>query len=343
MTQKNNHTPVVSIDCQTYNHGPFVREALESFINQKTNFIYEVLVHDDASTDETVKIIKEFEQEYPDIIKPIFQQENQYSKNVNISKRFQCPRAKGKYIAICEGDDFWTDPHKLQKQFDFLESNPDYGFIHCNFDKLYNKTGRIRKSTNSINLKMYNSQDDVFIGMLLNTYGIGTLTVMARKDLICESYESIDLTNHLMGDLPSWLEISQKTKFHFIQDSVGVYRKVSGSASNTKETYHQFIDSGLRIRLEFAKKYNAPDNIIKDLENSYFKNLIIMGFRLKDLEIAKIYTDEIEEKQYRQNFIQKLILRSIENQFLYSIFSAIDKIYLSTIDLLKYILRIKIY
>ena len=115
----------VSIVCNTYNHEKYIKEALDSFLMQKTSFKYEVLVHDDASTDGTAAIIREYQQKYPEIIKPIFQKENQYSRQIKINYAYQYPRATGKYIAICEGDDFWTDENKLQKQFDILEQHDD--------------------------------------------------------------------------------------------------------------------------------------------------------------------------------------------------------------------------
>ncbi|HLV23534.1 MAG TPA: glycosyltransferase [Moheibacter sp.] len=118
---------VVSISCITYNHGHYIRECLDGILMQQCDFTFEILIHDDASTDETQEIIKEYQEKFPDIIKPVFQNENQYSQGIRgLMSRFNFPRAKGKYIAICEGDDYWTDPLKLQKQVDFLEENPNY-------------------------------------------------------------------------------------------------------------------------------------------------------------------------------------------------------------------------
>lgn len=116
----------VSVICNAYNHERYIRDALEGFVMQQTSFVFEVLVHDDASTDSTADIIREYEAKYPDIIKPIYQTENQYSKHDGTISRLHRQRAKGKYIAFCEGDDYWSDPQKLQKQFDFMESHPDY-------------------------------------------------------------------------------------------------------------------------------------------------------------------------------------------------------------------------
>jgi glycosyltransferase involved in cell wall biosynthesis len=115
---------MTSICCITYNHENYIANAIESFLMQKTDFSYEILIHDDASTDRTPEIIKQYESKYPDLIKPIYQTENQYSKGVKTGG-FNMERAKGKYIAICEGDDYWTDPYKLQKQVDYMEKNPE--------------------------------------------------------------------------------------------------------------------------------------------------------------------------------------------------------------------------
>lgn len=115
----------VSVYCLAYNHEKYIRDALDGFVNQKTNFRYEVFVHDDASTDNTASIIREYEQKYPEIIKGIYQKENQYSQGVKIFDKYIYPCIQGKYIAMCEGDDCWIDENKLQKQYDALEKHPE--------------------------------------------------------------------------------------------------------------------------------------------------------------------------------------------------------------------------
>lgn len=112
----------VSVICNAFNHEAFIRQCLDGIVAQKTNFNFEVLVHDDASTDGTADIIRIYEKKYPKIMKPIYQIENQYSKGDIF--QFQYPRVQGKYVAFCEGDDYWTDPFKLQKQFDAMEAHP---------------------------------------------------------------------------------------------------------------------------------------------------------------------------------------------------------------------------
>lgn len=118
--------PKLSVLCITYNHEPFIRQCLDGFVMQKTNFPFQVLIHDDASTDGTADIIREYAKKYPDIIKPVLQKQNQFSRGINVDKAFNWPRINGEYVALCEGDDYWTDPNKLQKQVDFLDAHPDY-------------------------------------------------------------------------------------------------------------------------------------------------------------------------------------------------------------------------
>ena len=118
-----NEEIAVSVFCLAYNHEKYIKKCLDSFVMQKTNFKFEVLIHDDASTDRTADIIKEYEEKYPEIIKPIYQTENQYSKGVKILSTLY-PSSKGKYIIFMDGDDFWTDENKLQVQYDVMEANP---------------------------------------------------------------------------------------------------------------------------------------------------------------------------------------------------------------------------
>ena len=115
----------VTIICLAYNHARYIRDALDGFLMQETSFPFEVIVHDDASTDGTADIIREYQLKRPDIIKTVFQKENQYSKGKVISRDFLFPMIRGKYVALCEGDDYWTDPRKLQKQVEALEAHPE--------------------------------------------------------------------------------------------------------------------------------------------------------------------------------------------------------------------------
>lgn len=124
--------PLVSICCTAYNHEKYIAQALDSFLAQKCDFPFEILIHDDASTDRTAEIIRAYAERYPQIIRPMYQTENQYSKGVPISETFNFPRAEGKYIALCECDDFWCDETKLARQIAHMEADPACTFSFTN-------------------------------------------------------------------------------------------------------------------------------------------------------------------------------------------------------------------
>jgi glycosyltransferase involved in cell wall biosynthesis len=187
---------MVSIDCTTYNHAPYIRQCLDGFLMQKINFPIEVLVHDDASTDGTADIIREYEQKYPDIIKPIYQSENQYSNGINNSLTYNFPRVRGKYIAFCEGDDYWVDPYKLQKQVDFLEKNSEYGMCYTKVKTYIQRRNKYLKKTFGGN--------SVAFSELIYDNTIPTLTVCLKKKLLRQYYKEIkpESKEWLMGDYP---------------------------------------------------------------------------------------------------------------------------------------------
>lgn len=143
---ENRNQLIVSIQCLVYNHEPYLRQCLDGIVMQKTNFRFEAIVHDDCSTDGSRKIIEEYADKYPEIIKPIYETENQYSKNDGSLRKIVNARLTGKYIALCEGDDYWIDPLKLQKEVDYLESHLDVGMCFTNFDVKYEGTGVVKIS-----------------------------------------------------------------------------------------------------------------------------------------------------------------------------------------------------
>ena len=118
---------MVSVCCTTYNHEPYIEDALEGFLIQETGFAFEILIHDDASTDKTADIIRKYEKKYPRLIKAIYQIKNQYSKGPRVDALFNFTRAKGDFIALCEGDDYWTNPKKLDIQIGEMKKHPEVG------------------------------------------------------------------------------------------------------------------------------------------------------------------------------------------------------------------------
>lgn len=249
----NDGNVLVTIQCTAFNHEPYIRQCLEGFVMQKTSFRFEAIVHDDASTDGTAAIIREYAERYPEIIKPIIQTENQYSKHDGAIAHIMNTYTHGKYIALCEGDDYWTDPLKLQKQVDFLELNPDYGLIHS-CAKVYDEKNK--QFGHELMGSDFDNQDQLIIGNR-----IATLTACFRRDLCEAYYRNIEISpSWKMGDYPMWLYISSHSKVNFLNEVTGVYRVLENSASHSKDPRREvdFRLSACEISLFFAEKLNKP-------------------------------------------------------------------------------------
>ena len=263
-----NSRPLVAIKCLAFNHGPYIRKCLEGFVMQKTNFPFIAIVHDDASTDNTPDIIREFAEKYPDIIKPIYEKENQYSKHDGSLRRIMdlaIGRTGCRYVALCEGDDYWTDPLKLQKQADFLESNPDYGLVHTKFNILNESTvSEFYKGRNFSKCK------NVTEGLLLGVYGIGTLTVVYRKSLYDKLTKHYLNKRFKMGDLPLWIEISNCSKINYMPIVTACYRRLNDSASHSNDINKriQFENSAYECRKYYASIFSKYE-LLKQIEKNH--------------------------------------------------------------------------
>lgn len=247
--------PLVSVCCLTYNHVKYVGQCLEGFACQKTNFPFEILIHDDASQDDTQNVILEFAAKYDsEVVKPICQKINQFSQGISPLRQILLPRVKGKYIALCEGDDYWTDPLKLQKQVDFLEAHPEYGMC-------YTQCVSYRQNTGKFDRTPWGGPNESLESLLrMNT--VPTLTVMFRADLL-RAYVA-EIRPHerdwLMGDYPMWLYFAGNSKIKFLNATTGVYRVLSDSASHASAWQQRirFIDSTWDIQRFYIERYGIP-------------------------------------------------------------------------------------
>lgn len=270
--------PLVTIRCTTYNHEPYVRQCLEGFVMQKTTFPFEAVVHDDASTDGTAAIIREYAEKYPDIIKPIYETENQYSKHDGSLNRILNAHMRGKYMAMCEGDDYWTDPFKLQKQVDFLEEHPDCGMCYTRVKYFSQQEKRF--------LYEWGKNSDSAIELLKKGNVIPTLTAVLRWNLYQEYILDVhpELRNWKMGDYPLWLWLSFHSRIKFIPDVTGVYRVLESSASHSKDVHKVigFAKSGFDIRCFFAKKFcGNSSHVYKYITEQYILSLYWIVERYK--------------------------------------------------------------
>lgn len=227
----------VSVICLVFNHAPYLRDALEGFVGQQTSFRYEVIVHDDASTDGSADIIREYAQKYPDIIVPILQTENQFSQGIDINRVHVLPLIRGKYIAFCEGDDYWCEPHKLQQQVDFLEAHTDYSACVHNTNKLNmmtSKTELVNKSKRAYDITLPDVLERFTRGGMLQTsslmcrYSMSLESACDNPPLYCEILYRIGV-----GDFTRVIYCALHGKIRYLPEVMSVYRvMVPGSYSS---------------------------------------------------------------------------------------------------------------
>ena len=222
--------PIVSISCIAFNQVNYIRQTLDGFLDQETNFLVEILIHDDASTDGTDLIILEYSKKYPNIFKPKIQKENQYTK-IGFSLGFlEFNRASGKYIAICEGDDYWSDKRKLFKQVELLENDSHASFCFHSTEYLYN-TGDPKFQLNKPKYIPSNNRFRIEDLIELDSQLISNCSVMMRANLV-QQFPSW-VTNAPVGDLPLCLYLGTIGSMAFIEEPMAVYRVNSiGSWSN---------------------------------------------------------------------------------------------------------------
>lgn len=283
-----NTIPIVSISCITYNHEKYIRDAIEGFLMQKTTFPVEILIHDDASTDKTASIVREYELKYPQLIKPIYQTVNQYSKKDGSIGRIQRGRARGKYYATCEGDDYWTDPYKLQKQVDFLEENPDFSMCFHNAMLLYEDDKSKNRPFTELEEREY-SPIEIF-----SKWTIPTASVVFRVSM----YQKVSHPDFMYGDIVLFLNLATKGKLRAINEVMSVYRIHSAGITNSLRNN----------TLEYKEKYLKHLIAIKNSFNNKYESFINTRLSLRYIELANL--------QLRSG--KKSFSKSLKKSFLYS-------------------------
>lgn len=305
---------MVSVCCLVYNHEKYLRKCLDGFVMQETNFKYEVLIHDDASTDHSADIIREYEAKYPDIIKPVYQTENQYSKGVKISRTYLYPKAKGKYLAICEGDDYWCDENKLQRQFDALECNPE-----CKM--CVHKVQDIDESGKKLNYSHPNFQ--VQKGVLESRYFIELTEWWAFQT---SSYFCLNDKNYFgknppdfcilsdVGDTPLMLYFGYIGKVFYFDEIMSCYRHGAkdgwNSRRRTQSTEKRILH--LKKQKQMFKEYDA------------FSDYIYHDFCIHEI-VGYDFLIERERQKYRELMKPKYrehLLQLSRKERLYLIFMA---------------------
>jgi glycosyltransferase involved in cell wall biosynthesis len=240
-----------------YNHAPYIRTSIKSILQQRTSFPLELIIAEDCSKDDTRKIAIEYQQSHPEIVRVV-------TSDMNVGAHENLRRAehacRGRYVAFCEGDDYWHVPHKLQRQVDFLEAHPDYAMVHSDYRTYYVESGQLVPK--SLSLAQDLNDENAFNDILSGRRIILTLTTCVRRSVLeavlrdCpECYD----TRFLMGDTQRWLEIARRGKVKWLPDVLATRHVISESATRSRNAARvlQFSLSAKDVLDHYICKYGC--------------------------------------------------------------------------------------
>lgn len=308
--------PMVATGTKTFNHAPFIRECLEGILMQKTTFPVKVVIFDDCSTDGTREIVKEYEAKFPHLIKGIYPENNTYQKpeRKEALKPYLEARATATYIALCEGDDYWTDPLKLQKQIDFLEMNEDYSLCFHNAKVIYEAGKELDIFENKKSHLFKELENREYTGHeILESWTIPAASVVFRTEVL--NHEVSSNPNFLYGDIILLLLAAEKGKLYCNNEAMSVYRRHEGgmlvSGIGCINRSKDFIRHNLEVQKGFGGKYYEVEQRILSTLYIRLAKMELKSFRLsflKSLFIAFKNSPIMFFKNIR-NAIQKRFLK----------------------------------
>lgn len=326
--------PVVSVCVQTYQHVNYIGRCLDSILMQQTNFPFEILVGEDASRDATRKICQQYAEAYPDKIRLFL---HQRENNIPIKNRptgrfnfvYNLFKARGEFVAFCEGDDYWTESFKLQKQVDYFKPNKDLALVYTGFIELLQNNGKQK------NILYEDFQKGILQGKIFNTLirgnWLATPTVMVRKvDLEnYVDYDEITSREFPMADIPTWLELAYHKKVGFIPEITAVHRILENSASQSAivKNRARFIEEAHAARKYFLKKYALPKEVEKSLEVRINRKRIRYTFFTNEPAIMEQAKNHLEELGYSLSFSEKIYYHTFQVKFLRSLIRNLLKLF----------------
>jgi len=313
--------PLVSVWMTTYNHEPFIARAIEGVLMQEIDFPVELVIGEDCSTDRTREIVMGFQKRRPDIIRVITSDRNvglfENDRRVNRALR-------GRYVAFCEGDDYWIHPRKLQMQVDIMEPDPGIGLVHGGYDKfIEHKNKLIRWQQWRPKVVPPSRYDDVFTQLLAGQYQQPamphTSNVCMRRDLyraVREDNPDSFNEEFVVVDTQTWLEAARLTRFAFIDESLAVYNYQPDSISNTRDMNRRidFFQTMTRMQLYMCRKYRCPRQVEDAIRLRHSGWLLFLSFMAGRRDLARECAGTISNIRGDLTFLQRALLVGSTNR-----------------------------
>lgn len=297
----------VSIVCLSYNNEKYIGQMLDSLICQRTTFNYEILIHDDASTDNTQQIIGRYAKAYPKLIKPILQTENQYSKGVSPNMTFNYPRVKGKYVAFCEGDDYWANPNKLQSQFEIMETNPKCSICVHETQCVSPDGEPIRQKFPPINVNRRIIEKRRYLEYELKRglWMFQTSSYFIRSEII-RNYMSNYNNQYPVGDMPMVFYALQYGDCYYIPRVMSCYRTQSGgvmSSLNNRPKHIQFQKKMIEGHQNFDAKTRYVDHdLFEYAEKRHEVSILLLEKKYREIATPR-YKEILNQMSVRRKAI----------------------------------------
>ena len=303
--------PLVSVVMITYNHAPFIARAIEGVLQQNTNFPFELVIGEDCSADGTRDIVLRYQQQYPDIIRVIA-----LDQNIGLVKNMcQTENAcRGKYVAYCEGDDYWHHDQKLQQQVDFLERHDEYAMIHSNAHLFVVKTGKLKPSEQKMCQALQPEELDPsngYLEILSSKRWIWTLTVCTRKsllDTILQNCPECHNESYCMGDIQRWLELSRMGKIMYFEEPLATRNQLVESASRSEDPRKmmKFGLAGNTLVEHYLNKYPCPEELRDQIRRDMIAENLTFAWKLFDRELAQEQYNQLKAGNERISLTNRI-------------------------------------
>jgi len=300
----------VSVCMLTYNHEPFIAQAIESVLMQRTRFLYELVIGEDCSTDGTREIVRRYAEKHPDIIRPLFREQNLGGHRNFVDTLAHC---RGEYVALLEGDDYWTDPYKLQKQAEFLDEHPEYVLVCGNALTIREDEGYqvLRVAKNAPSSFDFGTRE-----LMMFDYPCITLTVMFRNSLVYERDLPQIYYWGVGGDRRLFLLLSLRGKCRYVNDVLGVYRTHSGGVTQIRSrTYQGRIDS-LREKIHKSEAWNEYlggmyAQEVQQVKDECARKIVNLALKKGDIKMAMTFAQLIDTDRLRKKK-SRLVVRALQ-------------------------------
>lgn len=317
-----NAEPLVSIKVLTYNHKDYIEKALDGILMQDTDFPFVILIHDDASTDGTDIIIKQYKNKYPRIVEAVIEKENQYSKHDGSFRRIINSFSKYKYVAYCEGDDFWTDRNKLQRQISFMEKHPQYSMT-------YHAVNYVKGNSIIGNDRICSRERDISAEEIIEGGGsfiaTGSICSVRKYDIQYPRYVQIAP----IGDYPLQIKLSTKGLVHYFPQIMGAYRVMSQGSWSEKNRDLDIKIRNLKSNFRWLNEFNRETNYIYNQSVAKSKiNYRLSLYRISNYDsFFSLFFDIYKLENNKSRYVKELIKIKMSKTFpkLYILYKQIRK------------------